>query len=133
MLVTAHFRLRRHPKWGWFDAVSVRYSTMINGIEEIAITKLDVLDDFDKIKICIGYQKNGKLLKSFPTDVRTLEKIVPVYETFDGWKTKISEITSYNSLPIKARTYIEAISSFTRTKVRMISVGARRDQTIIIP
>jgi len=123
----------RPRRCGWFDAVSVRYSTMINGIEEIAITKLDVLDDFDKIKICIGYQKNGKLLKSFPTDVQTLEKIVPVYETFDGWKTKISGITSYNSLPIKARTYIEAISSFTRTKVRMISVGARRDQTIIIP
>ncbi len=122
----------RPRRCGWFDAVSVRYSILINGIEEIAITKLDVLDTFDKIKICIGYQRNGKLLKSFPTDVRTLENITLVYETFDGWKTNTSGITSYKDLPPKARNYLEAISSFTRTKIRMISVGARRDQTIII-
>jgi adenylosuccinate synthase len=122
----------RPRRCGWFDAVSVRYSILINGIEEIAITKLDVLDTFDKIKICIGYQRDGKPLKSFPTDVRTLENITPVYETFDGWKTNTSGITSYKDLPPKARNYLEAISSFTRTKIRMISVGARRDQTIII-
>ena len=122
----------RPRRCGWFDAVSVRYSILINGIEEIAITKLDVLDTFDKIKICIGYQRDGKPLKSFPTDVRTLENITPVYETFDGWKTNTSGITSYKDPPPKARNYLEAISSFTRTKIRMISVGARRDQTIII-
>jgi len=122
----------RPRRCGWFDAVSVRYSILINGIEEIAITKLDVLDTFDKIKICIGYQQDGKPLKSFPTDVRTLENITPVYETFDGWKTHTSGITSYKDLPPKARNYLEAIGSFTRTKIRMISVGARRDQTIII-
>jgi adenylosuccinate synthase len=122
----------RPRRCGWFDAVSARYSIQINGIEEIAITKLDVLDNFDKIKICIGYQRNGKLLKSFPTDVRTLESITPVYETFDGWKTNTREVTSYKDLPLKARNYLEALSSFTRTKILMISVGARRDQTIIV-
>lgn len=122
----------RPRRCGWFDAVSVRYSIQVNGIEEIAITKLDVLDNFEKIKICIGYQRNGKLLKSFPTDVRTLETIRPVYETFEGWKAKTSGTTSYKDLPQKARNYLEAIGSFTRTKIRMISVGARRDQTIVI-
>jgi adenylosuccinate synthase len=121
----------RPRRCGWFDAFSTRYSILINGIEETAITKLDVLDNFEKIKICIGYQRDGKLLKSFPTDVRTLETITPVYETFDGWKTKISGITSYKDLPQKARIYLEAISSFTKTKIGMVSVGARRDQTII--
>lgn len=122
----------RPRRCGWFDAVSVRYSIQVNGIEEIAITKLDVLDNFEKIKICIGYQRNGKLLKSFPTDVRTLETITPVYETFEGWKAKTSGTTSYKDLPQKARNYLEAIGSFTRAKIRMISVGARRDQTIVI-
>jgi adenylosuccinate synthase len=122
----------RPRRCGWFDAVSTRYSIQVNGIEEIAITKLDVLDNFEKIKICIGYQRNGKPLKSFPTDVRTLENITPIYETFDGWQTKTAGITSYKNLPPKARNYLDALSSFTRTKIRMISVGARRDQTIIV-
>ena len=122
----------RPRRCGWFDAVSVRYSAMINGFKDIAITKLDVLDTFDEIKICIGYQNEKKILKTFPTDLKSLESIVPLYETFGGWKTSTSGITSFAALPSNARKYIETIGSLTGTDVRMVSVGARRDQTITI-
>jgi adenylosuccinate synthase len=122
----------RPRRCGWFDAFSVRYSAMINGFKELAITKLDVLDSFEEIKVCVGYQVNGKLVKSFRTDEHTLNQIVPLYETYDGWKTPTSGITSYNALPINAKKYIDALGSLTQTKVTMVSVGARRDQTISI-
>ena len=122
----------RPRRCGWFDAVSVRYSAMINGITDIAITKLDVLDQFDHLCICTGYLINGKSLKTFPTDAGTLEKIVPVYETFDGWETTISTTSRFSNLPENARRYIHAIESLTGTKVHIISVGARRDQTLFI-
>jgi adenylosuccinate synthase len=122
----------RPRRCGWFDAFSVRYTSMINGIKEIAITKLDVLDTFDEIKVCVAYQLNGKLVKSFRTDEQTLNQIVPLYETYDGWKTPTSGMTSYNALPVNAKKYIEALGSLTQTEVTMVSVGARRDQTIRI-
>ncbi|HZY10524.1 MAG TPA: adenylosuccinate synthase [Bacteroidota bacterium] len=122
----------RPRRCGWFDAVSVRYSAMINGIKQTAITKLDVLDTFDEIKICIGYQYKGKLLKAFPTDAQSLEAVVPLYETIDGWKTATSNITTYSTLPLNARKYIEAIGSLAGTEVKIISVGAKREQTIFI-
>jgi adenylosuccinate synthase len=123
----------RPRRCGWFDAFSLRYSAMINGISKIAITKLDVLDEFDEIKICVGYEYSGKSLKTFPTDVRSLDSIVPTYETFEGWKTPLSGFSSYYSLPANARRYIEAIGSLTRTDVWIVSLGARRDQTLFLP
>ena len=122
----------RPRRCGWFDATCVRYSAMINGITKIAITKLDVLDSFDEIKICIGYQYEGKLLKTFPTDPRSLECIEPIYETYEGWKTPIAGYSSFYSLPAHARRYIEAIGSLTGTEVWIVSLGARRDQTIFM-
>lgn len=123
----------RPRRCGWFDAFSVRYSAMVNGITKIAITKLDVLDDFDEIKVCTGYQYEGKLLKTFPTDARSLECIEPIYETFEGWKTPLSGYSSYYSLPPNARRYIEAIGSLTATDVWIVSLGAQRDRTIFVP
>jgi adenylosuccinate synthase len=120
----------RPRRCGWFDAVSVRYSAMINGIRPVAITKLDVLDNLEEINVCIGYQHNGKLLKTFPTDIPTLDRIVPLYESYDGWMTPTSDIRSFAALPSKARKYVEAIGSLTGTQVELLSVGARRDQTM---
>jgi adenylosuccinate synthase len=122
----------RPRRCGWFDAVATRYSAMINGITEIAVTKLDVLDQFDELNICTGYIHNGKHLKSFPTDIRTLEAVTPVYESFPGWKSDTSGIRSYSELPPHTKRYLEAIGSFTRTSVRIVSVGAKRDQTIFL-
>ena len=122
----------RPRRCGWLDAVSLRYSAMINGITHIAITKLDVLGQFEQIKICNGYSYKGKILKTFPSDVQSLTSIEPIYETFEGWNTSISDVRSYNDLPANARNYVEAMSELTGTKIQIISVGARRDQTIFI-
>lgn len=122
----------RPRRCGWFDAVSVRYSAMINGIEQIAITKLDVLDVFDQIKICTAYQSDGRILSTFPTDVTSLDSIVPVYESFEGWKTSTSNITCYDALPKNARRYIDAMAALTATQTHIVSVGGRRDQTIVV-
>lgn len=122
----------RPRRCGWLDLVSLRYSVRVNGIQKIAITKLDVLDEFEEINICVGYKHKGKNIKNFPTDVQTLESIEPEYRTFKGWRAKTSDVRSYAKLPVQARKYIEAIQSLLKTKIWMVSVGARRDQTLLV-
>ncbi|MEX0737671.1 MAG: adenylosuccinate synthase [Bacteroidota bacterium] len=122
----------RPRRCGWLDLTSLAYSVRINGIERIAITKLDVLDEFDEIKVCTGYMSKGKKVTGFPTDVQTLEAIEPQYRVFKGWKTPTSDVRTYSKLPARARTYIEAIGTLLRTKIWMVSVGARRDQTLTL-
>ncbi len=120
----------RPRRCGWLDIVSLRYSIMINGIENLALMKLDVLSELDEIKICVAYEINGKKLKNFPTSPTILEKVTPVYETFKGWKRKISDVKSYSELPSEAREFIEAIEKLTEVKISIISVGADRKQTV---
>ena len=119
----------RPRRCGWFDAFLVRYSAMINGIDTVAITKLDVLSVFENINVCVGYKLNGKLLKSFPSDVDKLSSIIPVYETVDGWVEDISECKSYDELPQKTKEYLEFISDQANIKIEIISVGPKRRQT----
>lgn len=119
----------RPRRCGWFDAVAVKYSAMVNGIQQTCITKLDVLDEFDELKICVGYEVNGKRLKTFPSDVKTLESVKPVYETFAGWKTTLSAARKYSELPQNTRTYLNALAELTGTEPWIVSVGPRRDQT----
>ena len=123
----------RPRRCGWFDAFAARYSAMVNGIRQIAVTKLDVLDTFDEMKVCVGYQTGGKLLKSFPNDAETLGGASPVYESFPGWKSPTSPLTSFADLPPNAQKYIKAIGSLTGADCRMVSVGARRDQILFAP
>ena len=120
----------RPRRCGWFDAVALQYSAMINGITRIAVTKLDVLDDFDEIRMCIGYEVRGKRLKSFPTDLPTLEQRHPGVRILPGWKHPISGATTYGDLPANARTYLDALARLTDTRIWLVSVGPRRDQTI---
>jgi adenylosuccinate synthase len=122
----------RPRRCGWFDAVALRYSAMVNGIGRIAVTKLDVLDTFDEIKICVAYEVNGRRLKSFPTDLPRLEKVTPVYESFRGWKQPIDRVRSLAELPSEARAYLIAIARLTGTTLWLVSVGPRRDQTITV-
>ena len=119
----------RPRRCGWFDAFLVHYSVMINGIDEVAITKLDVLSDFPEIKVCTGYKLNGKLLKSFPTDFERLQIITPVYETLKGWKMDISNCRSFADLPIQTKEYLTFISKQAGMKIKIVSVGPKRDQT----
>lgn len=120
----------RPRRCGWFDAFLVNYSRTINGMERAAITKLDVLSNFDKIKVCTGYQLDGKDLKYFPTSLNKLENVTPVYETLPGWKEDITNAKSYDELPAKAKDYLSFISEKSGFEISIISVGPRRSQTI---
>jgi adenylosuccinate synthase len=122
----------RPRRCGWLDLFALNYSILINGINRIAITKLDVLDEFDEIKICTGYKNKSKNLKYFPTDVKTLEEVEPVYETFKGWKQNISNIKSYDELPQNCKNYLSSIEEITATPIEIVSVGPEREQTIFV-
>ena len=119
----------RPRRCGWFDSFLVSYSAMINGIDTVAITKLDVLSHFEKIKVCIGYEIKGKRLKSFPSDVEKLNNVTPIYKTLDGWMEDICECKSFNGLPKKTKEYLEFISNQANIKIEIISVGPKRKQT----
>ncbi len=120
----------RPRRCGWFDAMLLQYSARINGIREMALTKLDVLSHFDEISICTGYRLNGKMLKTFPSDEKRLNNLIPVYETVPGWKQSLTEIKQYCDLPAQAKQYVARLEELTGIPVRIVSVGARRDQTI---
>jgi len=119
----------RPRRCGWFDAALVKYSAMINGLDSVAITKLDVLDHFEEIKVCIGYELDGKILKSYPTDYDRLSLVKPIYETLQGWNSSTKECTSYNQLPAKTKEYLDFISKSAGINIRIISVGPKRNQT----
>jgi adenylosuccinate synthase len=122
----------RPRRCGWFDAFLVSYSKMINGITSVALTKLDVLSSFEKIKVCIGYEFKGKKLKYFPTNVETLTEVKPVYETLDGWNTEIKDCESYIDLPSKTKEYLNFISKYSGIKIDIVSVGPKRKQTFFV-
>ena len=120
----------RPRRCGWYDAFLVNYSRMINGIERVAITKLDVLSHFEKIKVCVGYEINGKKLKSYPTSVNQIMQAVPIYETLSGWNADLSNLTDYDQLPTEAKDYLQFISEQSGFEISIISVGPSRSQTI---
>ncbi len=120
----------RPRRCGWYDAFLVNYSRMINGISKVAITKLDVLSNMDEINVCIGYELDGKRMKSFPTSVDILEKVVPIYETLPGWKIDITEVRNYDDLPQETKNYLAFITKHSGFEVSIISVGPKRSQTI---
>ncbi len=122
----------RPRRCGWFDAFLVKYSAMINGIDSVAITKLDVLDHFEEINICTGYEIDGKKLKSFPTDFEKLSQVKPIYETLAGWNTNTSNCESYDELPSKTKQYLDFISKQAEIKIDIISVGPKRKQTFFV-
>lgn len=121
----------RPRRCGWFDAVVVKYSARINGMTAISLMLLDVLDSFDTIKLCVAYASKGEVMENFPARLDILEACEPVYREFKGWKTDISGCTTYEELPQETKNYIQAIEETTGVPVQLISVGPRRDQTII--
>lgn len=121
----------RPRRCGWFDAVIARYAVRVNGLTSLALTKLDTLGGFDKIKVCVGYDKSGSMIKEFPASLEELAKCVPIYEEVDGWKEDISDIRKYDDLPVNARRYVELIECLCGVKISMIAVGPKRQQTIV--
>jgi adenylosuccinate synthase len=120
----------RPRRCGWFDAVVVNHSVRVNGIREMVITKLDVLNDFDTIKVCVGYRADGKVLHHVPSNLELLKRSEPVYEELKGWKTEINGARDFKDLPPDARRYLKRIEKLIGTKMTMISVGSERSETI---
>ncbi|MDQ6633233.1 MAG: adenylosuccinate synthase [Gemmatimonadota bacterium] len=120
----------RARRCGWFDALVVRYATRINGLSDLAVTKLDVLDTLDTLGLCVGYEIHGELHEEFPSDLIALEKVVPKYEWFEGWKQSTATARTLAELPSQARRYLDRIESLVEAPITYVSVGTRRDQII---
>jgi adenylosuccinate synthase len=121
----------RPRRTGWFDAVVVRYAVMINGLDAIALTKLDVLDELDEIKVCTAYRYGGEVIEDIPYGGSALAECEPIYETLPGWKTDTSGITDYDDLPEKAKAYVRRLEELVGAPMAMISTGPERSETII--
>ncbi len=121
----------RARRCGWFDAMAARLSTRINGFTGAAITRLDVLDVLPRLKICVGYKLEGKKIDCFPANTAALERCQPIYEELAGWQTPTSDIRQYEQLPPQARQYLARLEELISCPIDLISVGARREQTII--
>lgn len=122
----------RKRRCGWFDGVIGRYAVRINGMDCMAITKLDVLDDFDEIQVCVAYEINGKQTIDFPDSARDFAKCVPVYKTLPGWKQNTAECRSLEDLPTAALDYLKFLADLMEVPISIVSLGPSRDQTIIV-
>ena len=123
---------RRPRRCGWFDAVSTRYAAELNGFDSIALTKLDVLDELEEIKVCIGYEIDGRRIDTFPAVSLDLRQIKPVYEKIPGWRSSTLGVARIEDLPENARKYVDFLSDSVGVEIGLISTGPERDQTIIL-
>ena len=123
----------RKRRCGWFDAVVGRYSVIVNGLTSMAITKMDVFDSFEEIKICTQYKdkRNGQIFDTYPTDVSIHQYLEPVYKIMKGWLCDLSMVKNYEDLPVEAKNYIKEIEKLINCPVDIVSVGPNREQTII--
>ena len=122
----------RPRRCGWYDAVVVRYSARINGLDALALTKLDVLDGLDEINICTGYRMGGRTVMDFPADLASAGPCEPVYETMPGWKEPTRGARSWDDLPREARKYVDRLQEVSNVPVSIVSTGSDREETIIL-
>jgi len=122
----------RPRRTGWLDACVVKYAGQLSGTDYMAVTRLDILDDFDEIKMCTAYKIDGEVLNEIPASLKILAQVEPVYETFAGWKCDISKIRRYEDLPLNARKYLERMAEVTGIALGIVSVGPNREQTIVL-
>ncbi|MDO8689623.1 MAG: adenylosuccinate synthase [Dehalococcoidia bacterium] len=120
----------RPRRCGWFDAVGARFAAQVNGLDSIAITRLDVLDTLPSLKVCTSYELHGETLSTFPSDPDELNLCQPVYQEWPGWQQPTTHIRRFDDLPREAQDYVGVISDLTRCPISLISVGARREETI---
>ena len=122
----------RPRRCGWFDAFATRYAAEINGFTSVALTKLDVLDALDEIKVCVGYNLNGKRCESLPSVSQDLRRVEPVFDTLPGWKSSTLGTTELSALPANARAYVDFLSEKIGVEIGLVSTGPERSQTIIV-
>jgi adenylosuccinate synthase len=120
----------RARRCGWFDAVAARFSTRINGYTKLAITRLDVLDNMPNLKICTGYELDGKTIDYFPSSTTALERCRPIYEELPGWMAPTTEAREFDQLPLLARQYVSRLEELAGCPASIISVGMRREETV---
>ncbi|MEX0945037.1 MAG: adenylosuccinate synthase [Balneolaceae bacterium] len=121
----------RPRRCGWLDLVALKYAIKLNGMNELTLTKLDVLDDFDEIKVCTHYELNGQTTGKFPLESIDVAKVQPIYKTFKGWNRSTRNISSFEDLPDNARKYILYIENYTGVKFNIVSTGPKRSETIL--
>jgi adenylosuccinate synthase len=121
----------RRRRTGWLDTVMLRHATRLNSLTEIALTKLDVLDTFDEVKVCVGYRINGEIIKNYPDTVERLAQVEPVWETLPGWKSSTEGITSFDALPESARKLVAIVERETGIPVTMVGTGPSRDAMVV--
>ena len=120
----------RSRRCGWLDLVIVKTAVRVSGLTSLAVTKIDTLAGLDTLKVCVGYKFDGKVVDYFPASLEDLAKCEPVYEEFAGWGEEVANARSYDELPENAKKYLERIEEFTETKISIVSVGPKRDQTM---
>ena len=122
----------RRRRCGWFDSVGVRRSIVHSSVTGLCVTKLDVLDGLDTVRICTGYKIDGKVVAEPPMFVDTYAEVQPVYEELPGWKESTFGITAYDKLPVNARKYLERVQQLVKVPIDMISTGPDREETIVL-
>jgi adenylosuccinate synthase len=122
----------RDRRVGWFDGVAGRYSARVNGFDSVIITRLDILDNFDSIDVCVAYELDGERIEDFPIDAELLERCKPIYETFGGWSGTTAGVTDADDLPAEARAYVSFLESLLGVPASIISTGPRREETITL-
>ena len=122
----------RSRRCGWLDLVIVKTAARVSGLTSLAVTKIDTLAGLEKIKVCVGYKFNGTVIDYFPASLEDLAKCEPIYEEFDGWDDSVADVRSYDELPKNVKIYLDRISEFTDTKISIVGVGPKRDQTMRI-
>lgn len=122
----------RPRRCGWFDGVIAEYSVRVNGVNSLVVMKLDVLDGMETVKLCTGYRYRNTVLKEFPASLKVLEECAPVYEELPGWRTDTTKAKQLSDLPVQARDYLQRISELAGAPISMVSVGWRRDETILV-
>jgi adenylosuccinate synthase len=122
----------RPRRCGWFDGVIGEYSVRVNGVNSLVVMKLDVLDGMETVKLCTGYQYRNSVLKEFPASLKVLAECTPIYEEMPGWRKETTQAKQFSDLPVQAQDYLKRISELSGAPISMVSVGWRRDETILV-
>ncbi|MGE5607360.1 MAG: adenylosuccinate synthase [Bacteroidota bacterium] len=122
----------RPRRCGWFDGVIGEYSVRVNGVDSLVVMKLDVLDGMETVKLCTGYQYRNSVLKEFPASLKVLAECTPIYEEMPGWRKETTQAKQFSDLPVQAQDYLKRISELAGAPISMVSVGWRRDETILV-
>lgn len=120
----------RARRCGWLDLFALKYSKMVNDLDGLIITKLDVLDAFDEVKVCVGYEFNGELIDYFPSTAKELSEVKPIYETLPGWKCDITSVKNFEDLPKEAQNFLNFVEDYLETKIPLVSTGPQRDEVM---